>query len=156
MTRIIRNILLSSECKFTNVDYFRFPTWNEDGYFILWLRGGLMSYFSVQFCPQWSDALQNWRSWGSILFLKGAVFSVLTEASRVTQTGKRRSKEGWFCSRKSRSDWFLVFPGIQGQSSDEPRMPRGTWGMFWLWGTFPPGFLPSLFNIFIESASEEI
>ena len=89
---------------------------NEDGYFILWLRGGLMSYFSVQFCPQWSDALQNWRSWGSILFLKGAVFSVLTEASRVTQTGKRRSKEGWFCSQKSRS--------MRGSPLDCPWMPR--------------------------------
>ena len=84
-----------------------------------------MSDFSLHFCQECSDSLQNYRSWGSILFLKGAVFSVLTEASRVTQTGKRRSKEGWFCSRKSRSDWFLMFLGraVQRRTMHAQRYP---------------------------------
>ena len=40
--------------------------------------------------------------------------------------------------------------------SDEPSMPRGTLDIICLWGTFPAGFLPSLSNISIKTASKEI
>ena len=118
--------------------------------------GGLMSDFSLHFCQECSDSLQNYRSWGSILFLGRAVFSGLPEAYTGMQTEKPWSKEGWFWSWASQSERFLMFPGIHGWFSDEPSMPRGTLDIICLRGTFPAGFLPSLSNISIKTASKEI
>ena len=69
---------------------------------------------------------------------------------------KTLEQGGLVWSWASQSERFLMFPGIHGWFSDEPSMPRGTLDIICLRGTFPAGFLPSLSNISIKTASKEI